>query len=297
MAILLVQKFATDNRRLLEAKRRAALLVKQARSLPENAPRRKAFLQLAAPVNLRVVMAAMVPVSLLLGLLVISFVWFKDRLDPSVPGGLAGSSVQIVATVSSDWSQPVRIEMPPPLVLDETTPVSRTLPPIRKTLEHLLALYRQPRNQPDLPWELQMVPDTAREQTAADLQNYLDAGIPPRGITWMIRPPPGTVGRFSVKVKAEGHPPVTLKVVLGEEFPPGNLMARGSSEGPVKELRAVYPPPRQKPVFWQPLAGLSAHEQLPFAKDLARMDIGWLWLYLLTYLPALFASRAVLKVA
>ncbi|MGA2544329.1 MAG: PEP/pyruvate-binding domain-containing protein [Verrucomicrobiota bacterium] len=297
MAVLLVQKFATDNRRLLEAKRRAALLVKQARSLPENAPRRKAFLQLATPVNLRVLMAAMVPVSLLLGLLVISFVWFKDRLDPSLPKGLAGSSVQVVATVSSDWSQPVRIEVPPPLALDETTPVSRTLPPIRKTLEHLLALYRQPRNQPDLPWELQVVPDTAREQTAADLQNYLDAGIPPRGITWMIRPPPGTVGRFSVKVKAEGHPPVTLKVVLGEEFPPGNLIARGGSDAPVKELRAVYPPPRQKPVFWQPLAGLGAHDQLPFAKDLAMMDIGWLWLYLLTYLPALFVSRAVLKVA
>ena len=133
-------------------------------------------MQLAAPVSFRVLVAAMVPVGLLLGLLVVPFAWFKDRMDPSLPKGLAGSSVQIVATVNSDWSKPVRIEAPPPLALDETTPASRTLPPIRKTLEHLLALYRQPRNQPDLPWELQTVPDLAREQTADDLQK-----LPGRG--------------------------------------------------------------------------------------------------------------------
>jgi hypothetical protein len=242
-------------------------------------------------------MAAMVPVSLLLGLLVISFAWFKVRMDPTLPKGLAGSSAQIVATVNGDWSNPVRIEAPPPLALDEATPVSRTLPPIRKTLEHLLALYRQPRNQPDLPWALQMVPDPAREQTAADLQHYLDTGVPARGITWMIRPPPGTVGRFSVKVIADGHPPVAVDVMLGGEFPPGKLIAKGGHDSPIRDVRVVYPPPGQKPVFWQPLAGLRAHDQLPFAKDLAAMDIGWLWLYILTYLPALLVSRAVLKVA
>jgi pyruvate,water dikinase len=296
-AILLVQKFATDNRRLLEAKRRAALLVKQARSLPENAPRRQAFIQLAAPVNFRLLMAAMVPVSLLLGLLVISFAWLKDRMDPSLPKGLAGSSAQIVAMVDSDWNKPVRIKVPAPLVLDETTPVSRALPPIRHTLEHLLALYRQPRNQPDLPWELQLAPDLARNQTADDLQKYLDAGIPPRGVTWMIRTPPGTVGRFTAKVIAEGRPPVAVNIVLGEEFPPGKLTAKGGHDSPIEEVRVVYPPPAQKLVFWQPLAGLARHDQLPFARDLARLDLGWLWLYILAYMPALFLARAALKVA
>jgi hypothetical protein len=50
-------------------------------------------------------------------------------------------------------------------------------------------------------------------------------------------------------------------------------------------------------VFWQPLAGLARHDQLPLAGALAVTDIGWLWLYILAYLPALFLSRAVLKVA
>ena len=297
IVMMLVQRFVTDNRRLREAKRRATLLMKEASLLPENSPRRRTLVQLAGPVDFRVLMTAMVPVGLMLGLLVASFAWFKDRMDPSVPMGLAGSPVQIVATVKSDWNQPVQIQVPAPLAVDETTPVSRTLPPIRKTLEHLLSLARQSHGQTNLTWELQAVPDLAKEQTANNLQRYLDAGIPPQGITWMIRPPAGTIGRFAVKVVADGHPPVAVNIALGEEFPPGHLTAAGSANSPVTGLRVVYPPSGKKPVFWQPLAGLAGHPQVPFADKLAVMDLGWLWLYILAYLPALFISKALLKVA
>jgi hypothetical protein len=142
-----------------------------------------------------------------------------------------------------------------------------------------------------------MVPDPAREQTADDLRSYLDAGIPPQGVTWMIRSPPGTVGRFPVKVTAEGRPPVSVNVLLGEGFPPGNSTARGGPDSPIRELRVVYPAASQEPAFWRPLAGMGAHSNLPFAKKLAAMDVGWLWVYILTYLPALFLSKAALKVA
>ena len=294
--MMLVQKLATDNRRLREAKRRGVLLTKQSRSLPEDSARRRAFTQAAAMVDFRVLMAAMVPVGLLLGLLVVSFAWFKDRMDPSVPVGLAGSPVQIVAMVNSDWKQPVKIAVPAPLTLDETTPESRVLPPIRETLDHLLVLYRQPQTQTNLPWELQVVPKLAREQAAKDLQNYLAAGIPPQGITWMIRTPAGATGRFEVKVAVDDHSPVTVNVVLGGDYPPGNLTAAGGPDSPVKELRVVYPPAGQKQVFWQPLAGLTGHN-VPFAGKLATMNVGWLLLYILAYLPALFLSKAILKVA
>jgi pyruvate,water dikinase len=294
--MMLVQRLATDNRRLREARRRAALLIKQSRSLPENSPRRRAFTQVAAAVDFRVLMAAMVPVGLLLGLLVVSFAWFKDRMDPSVPVGLAGSPVHIVATVKSDWRGPVQIQVPAPLTVDETTPASRVLQPIRETLEHLLALYRQPQTQTNLSWELQAVPNLGREQAAKDLQNYLAVGVPPQGITWMIRPPAGATGRFAVKVLVDGHTPVSVNIVLGGDFPPGTLKATGGPDSPVKELRVVYPPAGKKQVFWQPLVGLAGHK-VPFAETLAVMDVGWLLLYILAYLPALFLSKAVLKVA
>ena len=63
------------------------------------------------------------------------------------------------------------------------------------------------------------------------------------------------------------------------------------------ELRVVYPPSGKKTFFWQPLAGLAGHNQVPFVDKLAVMDVGWLWLYILAYLTALFVSKALLKVA
>ena len=238
---LVVQKLVTDNRRLREAKRRAAALNELADALPEDSPRRGALLGLAAPVQLRGLLAAMVPVGILLGPMVMSFVWLQQRVDPSVSNAPPGSTAHVVAMVESDWSEPVRLDVPPPMVVDDATPCSRTLPPLRKTLERLLALYRQPRSVPGEPWEMQLAPDLARQQTADDLEAYLAAGIPPQAVTWLVRPPDGFSGQFPVTVTAAGHPPVTVSVVLGEEYPPARVSAKGAAGSPIKELRVVYP--------------------------------------------------------
>lgn len=142
-----------------------------------------------------------------------------------------------------------------------------------------------------------MVPELSQPQTVKSLQDYLNAGIPPQGITWMLRTPPGTVGRFPAKVSADGQAPTTVSVVLGEDFPPSDPLVAGHADSPIRELRVVYPPSAQKQVFWKPLAGVANNAHIPFAGTLAAMDIGWLWLYLLTYLPVFFLGRAVLKVA
>jgi hypothetical protein len=99
-------------------------------------------------------------------------------------------------------------------------------------------------------------------------------------------------GRFSITVTAGEHPPTSIDVVLGDEYPPAPSRVTGPVGSPVKELRIAYPPSRQKPVFWQPLARLAAYDS-----RLAMIDVGWLWLYILVYLPAIVLIRAVLKVA
>ena len=294
---LLVQKFTTDNRQLLEAKRRSAALSREAKSLPDDSPRRKAMTELSASVNGRLLMSRLVPICLLLGPLMMPFVWFRDRIDPTVPRAGAGSPVQIVATVDGEWTRPIRIETPPGMALDETTAAVRTLPPVRRTLEHLLTLYRQPQNRTDGPWELQVAPDVARIQTANNLKSYLDAGLPPQGMTWTIRPDAGASGRFPVSVVTEGHPPVHLNVVLGNQFPPGSLDAAGGTGSPFRELRVVYPNSSKKPVFWQPLSSLGSDDSIAPVRWLAALDIGWLGIYLLTYLPMLFILQALMKVA
>ena len=116
-------------------------------------------MNLVALVQMRTMVAALIPVGLLLGPMMLPFVWFRERVDPAVSSASAGSAVQIVATIDSDWDKPVRIDVPPAIVVDDSTPQSRTLQPIRATLEHLLTLYRQPHDDPSQPWELKLAPD------------------------------------------------------------------------------------------------------------------------------------------
>jgi rifampicin phosphotransferase len=286
---LLVQKLATDDRRLREAKRRAKVLKRQADLLPKDSSRRTALMNLVTMVQMRTMVAALIPVGLLLGPMMLPFVWFRERVDPAASNAPAGSPVQIVATIDSDWNKPVRIDVPPAMVLDDSTPPSRTLPPIHQTLEHLLSLYRQPHDDPSQPWELKLAPDLGREQTANDLQAYLAAGIPPQGITWLIRPPNDLRGRFSIKVTAGEHPPLSTSIVLGDEVPPDPVYVTGAAGSPIKELRAVYPKPKQESVFWRPPASLGGW--------LAAFDIGWLWLYIIVYLVSMVLARSVLRVA
>ena len=294
---LIVQRLVTDNRRLREAKRRAAALQRFAAALPQDSRRRSALLRLAAPVPWRTLLASLVPIGILLGPMVLPFVWFQQRIDPAVWNAPAGAAVQVVALVESDWSQPVRIEVPPPAVVDDATPAERTLPPLRRTLERLLALYRQPRTDPDAPWELQAAPDPGRERTANDLQAYLAAGIPPQGITWLVRSPDARGGQFPVTVTTSGQPPLALRVVLGDDYPPAPRSVKGAGDSPFKELRVVYPQPRLEPVFWRPLARLLGDQPGGLLTRLAAIDLGWLWLYILAYLPALLIIRWILRVA
>ena len=80
---LVLQKFITDNRRLLEAKRRAAELNAEAETLPKDSPRRAALVRLASPVQWRTLAAAMAPIGILLGPMVMTFTWFTERVDPA----------------------------------------------------------------------------------------------------------------------------------------------------------------------------------------------------------------------
>jgi hypothetical protein len=64
------------------------------------------------------------------------------------------------------------------------------------------------------------------------------------------------------------------------------VLADGA-DNPLRSLKIVYPPRETKPSFWTPLSivGLPA------------WDLGWLGVYLISYLPAMFVFRRVLGVA
>jgi hypothetical protein len=295
--VLVVQKHFSDNRRLLEAKRRARLLTDQAKALPQSSPRRAVLLRQASPATLWTLQAAMVPVGLMLGILLMPFVWLEQRVDPSVTSPPAGSAVQIVALVKGDWKEPVRLEVPSSISVEDSTPLSRTLPPLRATLERLLVLLRQPREVPGEPWELKAVPDLGRDQTANDLESYLAAGIPPQGITWLVRPPDTMDGSFPISVTTPGIPPLKINVVLGDNDPPAALSAKGNADSPLVEVRVVCPRPKTEPIFWRPFARLGTENPTPFLAWLGTLNVGWLWIYIIAYMSTLMLMKRILRVA
>lgn len=285
---LLLQKFGTDNGRLLEAKRRARALKKEAGKLGAGTPRRRAMEALAAGVQWRVLLATMVPVGILLGPMVMPFVWMTERVAPGAWNAAAGSAVQVVATVDGEYTGAVTIgfRKDDPVVNQEQP--ARSLPPIRKTLEHLLALYRQPRVDPSAPWELSVAPDLGREQTAADLEAYLKEGIPPQAIAWQVVMAKDADGAFAVDVRA-GTEVVTAAIVEGENHPPMAAVVNGVPGGVIKKVQIVYPRANVARVFWRPFA--------MFGGTWGAWDAGWVWLYVAVYLPVLLVLRWLLRVA
>ena len=278
------QRLMTDNRRLREAKRRANMLQRQVALLPAESPRRVALGQQVAAVQVRAMAAALVPLAALLGPMVMIFAWLPARVAPDSWNAPPGADVSVVAMVDSGFDGEVTLTAAGPLRLDESASASRKLPPIRRTLEELLKRWHGADPGP----AQRLAIEAAEEHNSpADLKAFLDAGVPPQGITWKVRSPARAAGRFAVTVAAPGAAPLSLNVVLGDGYPPSRPEARGDPSSPVRSIRIVYPPPPQNPVFWAPLATLGW----------SNWDAGWLITYLLAYLPAMFLLRRVMGVA
>lgn len=302
---MIVQRLFTDNARLREAKRRAAALNEAAKALPETSPRRQAMTRLAAPVQWRILAAAFLPIALLLGPMVMTFFWFPARVDPASWNAPAGSSVSIVATIDSDLKSPVTLTVSSPLQLDESKPAAWTAQPVREVLKRLLIKFKTPSDIPAQPWELKEAADRAREMAIADLEAYLNAGLPPQQADWTVRAAPDAAGRFEVILSTPGAAPLKAKVVLGDVSPPSPAVVDGAVGSPIKSIKIVYPGPKSQPMFWAPLSRIQTWLQSVFFRSGGESgqsgSFGWVdhWLvvYLLAYLPALFGLRWALRVA
>jgi hypothetical protein len=189
--------------------------------------------------------------------------------------------------VESDIRKPVTLEVAPPLEIDaDVTPVSQTLPPIRETLEGVRAAWSEGAGKAKLPKGAEEAVLLARERLA-DLEAYLEDGVPPRTLMWKVRAPEGASGKFPVTVRTEGEEPLSLDVILGDRHPPGPAEMLGDPGWKLVSVKVVYPAPAGKLTFWAPLGFAGV-------KDLG---LGWIWVYILVYVPAMFALKFTLRIA
>lgn len=302
---MLGQRLLTDNRRLLLAKARATELRREARTLPPDCPRHRALSAAAAPVQSRVALAAMVPLCLILGPMVLSFLWLPERVDPSSWNPAPGATVYITALVAGDHSGPVTLSAAAPLVIDSQTPVAQTLPPIRSILERQLSRWRQAeRPAADLPWELREAARATREHTLASLETFLKQPIPAQSLAWTIQTPQDHPGRFPISLCAEGSAPVATFVVLGNRHGPEPKVDFEDGKGPlqavviddpaqpIQNIRVLYI--QQKTAgqdhFWKPADRIHALMGGPV------WLAPWLIVYLLAYIPAMFLAKRLFRV-
>ncbi len=296
LSTLVVQKLVTDNRRLWEAKRRGQALGRKAEALDAQAPERRVLLEAATAAQLRIAGAGLAPVGILLGLLVLPFVWMDARVGEAARSPAAGADVQVVVRMASDWDEPVSIHLPEGLTLDEASSVSATMPPIRKTLERLLALYqRTEANAAQTPWEVEAAGEASSQAAMDDLRDYLSAGIPAQELVWVVHTQVGLDDRFTVEVSTPGHKPVAITGAVGERYPPGAASVAGEEESPIKEVQLGYSRPRREEGFWRPFKFLGGKSG--WIGWLTGLDIGWVWLYVAVYLPCVLILRRVLGIA
>jgi rifampicin phosphotransferase len=294
------QRLLTDNRRLAEGKRRAAALRKKAAALPRGSLRRRALEQAAAPIQLRLLDAALFPLLLILGPMVMLFLWFPARIDPASWNAAPGATVHVTARVQGDHAGAVTLAHDPGLRLDERTPASRKIILIRPVLDRLLARWTAQSAVPaDAPWELRAAARQTRDAMLADLTEYLGHPMPARDVAWTLLTSEGRAGRFPLRVGVEGWSPVESAVVLGSKVAPEPKEDLGDGKGPAQVAR---PNEENHPIAWIKVA---YRQRLVKGEDAFWKPVewfvrpwlpGWLIVYLLVYLPTLFVLKWLLRV-
>jgi len=299
-ATMICQRLLTDNHRLRVAKQRANTLRKLAANLPKDSPRQKAYLQLAAPVQTRIVLAAMVPLAVLLGPMVISFMWwFPARVDPVSWNPRPGATANVVATIDGEYLGPITLQCEDALRLEAATPAVQSLLPIRQVLEDHRAKWQQQSDLTNQPWELQEAGRRISQALVADLSEYLKHDLPPQTLSWTLRTPTEKAGRFAVALNAAQGEVLHTHLVVGDNFPPQpkedlgdgkafQVVRPAGGDSPVRQIKVVYSEQKQRGhnVFWAPFA----------ARGWPEWDLGWLWTYILSYLPVMFLFRWVLRI-
>ena len=229
--------------------------------------------------------ASMVGLAWVLGPMMLVFFWMPGRMDPAAWNADPGGLVTVAAEVDGDYLEPVTCTVWAPLALEDTTPSTQTLPPIRATLEELRREWQGVTDLSNYPWQLQTAGEQAQEILLTSLNRYLASHIPPQRLTWMIRVPPEADGHYPVILRLSEQSSREITLAFGNRKPPTPDLLN-SDGNPILRIEAVYPRPLQQRRFWTPLEAMGG----------PAWDLGWLGVYILAYLPVMVILKKRLHV-
>ena len=317
IAIVAGQKLLTDNARLREAKKRASVLQTEAKSLPKDSPRFKALTSLAGPVQTRVAMAALVPLAVFLGPMIVSFLWLPQRVDTAVRNAKPGSAVKVTAVINGDCDKSIRLSVAEPLALSEVSQPEQRIFLTRAPLqEHLRKLRGSQSDLGDMAWDKALTVERNRKAYLDELTAFLAGDMPDQRLSWGVTTPMDTAGKWPITLSMAEGQTVKVYAVLGEGYAPEakedlvvkagkrtrtdrqvQLWRADADNAAIKEVQIRYrdPNPVQgEGVFWSPLVWFEPDENTGPIKALFSP---WLVLYIAVYVVVMFGLKAALRVA
>ncbi len=216
-------------------------------------------------VQARLLLAGMFPIALLLGPMVTLFLWLPLRMNPAADPPPAPADATLVAKLQEGGLHAV-LQVPPGVNVEGDT--HRQSPPIRKTLLTLLDQIRT---------------DHAPPEKIRDLEAYLAQPIEPQTLTWKLHADHEGQYRLIVMVGREAGGQVRWSV--GQYQLPG-WTADDEIHGPLHSLELIPAPTESRSTaFWTPFKPFGFH-----------WDLGWLGIYIITYIPLMFLTKRLLRV-
>ncbi len=309
---MLGQRFLTDNTRLRVAKKRAAALRKEAAKLPKDSPRRKELQRLAGPVQMRVVAAAFVPLAIILGPMVMSFVWLPGRIGPGAYTPDPREDITVTAIVRGDYPGSVTLTPPEEMSIARGTP-SQSLFDVKeqlRTLEKRMSSPPAALGRPEDASSRGML-DALAERVHAYTEPKV--AVPARKLTWTLAAP-RKPGRYDIRVEADKGRPVEITAAMGQWEPPAPQTVAGWAELPPEDRpepkeggddgeSASEKKPEPAPLLAVKLSYSTKYKQ-PTQQTFAYIFDGpawgkgwWLSVYLVVYLAAMFLLKTVLRIA
>ncbi len=283
LSTMLMQRLLSDHRRLVTAKERARAAQQAANALPADDPRRPRWLALAQGVQGRLAAAAFAPVALLLGPLILIFLWIPVRLDPAAWSKPPGALVRVTVTIDGEVTEPITL-LPSAdgLLLPAHDSAVQTPVPTRAALT-ALRMELAAASEGDLPWVLRATARERRQELVSSLDAILAGPMPDQEFVWELRSPTDRSGTFPVQVQAGSQPALHGQVALGDRDPP--TLAEQPGAGGIRTMRIAT-------------RGRTLADDLPgtFWAPVGGFDWGWLGVYLLAYLPVMFLTKHLLRV-
>ena len=313
------QKLLTDNARLREARKRAAALQKEAKSLPKDSPRFKALGSLSGPVQTRVALGAFVPLAVFLGPMIVSFLWLPQRVDTAVRNAKPGSAVKVTAVINGDCDKSIGLSVAEPLTLSDVSKPAQRIFLTRSPLqEHLRKLRGSQSDLGDMAWDKALTVKRDRKAYLGELEAFLAGDMPDQRLSWGVSTPEGRSGKWPITLSIDGGQTVSVYAVLGEGYAPEAkedvlvVVSAGrrtrtdrqvqrwladDDDALIKEVQIRYTDPNPvqgEGIFWGPLAWFEPDENTGPIKALFSP---WLVLYIMVYVVAMFGLKTALRVA